>query len=305
MNICGKDIALCVFNTTKKIQDLEVGDVLVGGRDGSKEYQIVHSTKFSGMVYPVTVGEHQFQVSETTKLLVRCMHDCEYGKKGEFARIHPESIYRKQVNYELVKPGVVFGKLTVDLFPANIACLGRWVATSTASLDSFYTKLKKRKRKMLQQLLDRNGAKLSNPTIFPGITFSSLETRFSFIRGVISESQYKIIPCVECKMVCGATLCKYVLMFHIQSIQLYSNLCKIIGSLGYHCTRSGLLVLVHGNTKGCLKNLLRRKWKTLPALKHSCQFKIEHSKPEICHSVVVDVLANSDACVYGPDFVQI
>ena len=94
-------------------------------------------------------------------------------------------------------------------------------------------------------------------------------------------------------------------MFYVQSIQIYHVLAQIIGSLGYHYTRNGLLTFIHGSTKKCLRNLLQRKQKSLPQQLHSCQFRIEHSKPDICHNIVLDVPQHAAGCVYGPDFVQI
>lgn len=304
MNICGKDIRLyCTSSAATKIQDLGMGDVLVGGTKALDKYPVVHTSKFSGIVYPISVGEHQFCVSETTKLLVRCMVDCEYGKRGMLIRVHPESIVNSYTNYELVKPGTAFSPNT--LFPSNIACLGRWVSTHPTRVDTFYKDLKKRKQKTLKQLLERNAANLLSPSVFPGIVFSPLETRFSFLRGILHEAGNRLMPCVDCPHTNKNTMCKYVLMFYVQSIQIYHDLAQIIGSLGYHYTRNGLLTFIHGSTKKCLRNLLQRKQKSLPQQLHSCQFRIEHSKPDICHNIVLDVPQHAAGCVYGPDFVQI
>lgn len=304
MNICGKDLRLCCSSATvKKIQDLATGDVLVGGTRALDQYHVVHTTKFTDIVYPITVGEHQFCVAETAKILVRCMCDGEYGKRGTLTRIHPESIMASQSKYELVKPGAAFA--VNILFPRNIACLGRWVATHASCVETFYKNLKKRKQKIFRQLLEQNSANLLTPTVFTGIMFSSLETRFSFVRGLLHESGSRITVCKECPSVSKHTLCKYVLMFYVQSIQIYHDIAQILGSLGYHCTRSGLLTFIHGNTKQCLRDLLKRRWKSLPKHVHSCQFKIDHSKPDICYNIVVDVAQHSNGSVYGPDFIQI
>lgn len=304
MNICGKDLKLyCSSATVKKIQDLVTGDVLVGGDKALEDYRVVHTTKFSDIVYPITVGEHQFCVPTTAKVLVRCMCDCEYGKQGTLIRMHPESIINSRSKYELVKPGAAFAVNV--MFPSNIACLGRWVATPASRIELFYKNLKKRKQKILKHLLEQNSANLLTPTVFTGIMFSSLETRFSFLRGILQESRSRIMLCEECPRTSKHTLCKYVLMFYVQSIPIYHDVAQIIGSLGYHCTRSGLLVFIHGSTKQSLRNLLKCRWKSLPKQVHSCQFKIEHSKPDICYNIVVDVSNHSNGSVYGPDFIQI
>jgi hypothetical protein len=304
MEICGRDFSVALCNGTfKLVQDLIPGDIILG-RSG-KRLTVVSSICVQGQVYPVLLNHRQnggavpyakrIAVLGSQPLTVLLAKSGKYGNVGETVSITAESVKEAGGSVLMTKPGVsVFNENTPK---ENLAVFGRWINTSTDSVDTFVDKLNKRKAKALTDYLDRSSTLHELPTIPTWVLGASLFSRFSFARGLITANE----PCSKATIFGCATTRKrdanyrlvhtssgWELRFFLGKSTLVPTVCQLFGSLGYSVSPKNSVISIFSTSKKDLTMLLKRKTCTLPKAKGTVSVSVETSRPDMYYSVVFD-----------------
>src|SRR5690606_5855975 len=195
MNISGRDIYIVLNNGLwKKIQNITPYDYLIG-IDGNS-YKVDTIQKHQGVLYKIKLYNDYFLVPGQQSLSLMCIKDNELYKKNQILKLHCENISNLPSEIldclRIIKNGITHFS-TIDMsLPMNIAFFGKWlVATDIQDLNK---KLKTHKKKALDEIIKKYNLSNDNRFIPNCIFTSSLEQRFSLLRGILNylKSDVKI-----------------------------------------------------------------------------------------------------------------
>lgn len=282
MNIYGKDIFI-VTNTGiwKKIQNIQTTDYVIG--ENGSSYKVDSIQKHQGLVYKVKFNNDYFFIPESQKITLLCVKDNTLYKKNQKVSIsiHELVNYKKEVLdcLNIVKSGISHFDTIEKGFPQNIAFFGKWLVAKDDTV--FLKSLEKKKRGFLKEIQEKYNLTNNYKTIPHCLLRSSLEQRFSLIRGILKYSK-NIISTITINET------KY---FSIKVLFDNHNLCKsiykIISSVGYNCLYKKTHLVIYNSSKQCLKQLYKYKHNTLPKQNSVLSFSIEKDKVDIYYSIHV------------------
>lgn len=274
MEISGRDISIATSGGGfRLIQDLVPGDSVMCTVGHAR---VVSVTTAVGHVYPLRIGRTRVYVPNSQKLSV------QVDAAGGLVQIAPLDAHNMGAPVTMYKPGVVaFQADTTYKSLDNVAVFGRWINTDTHRLSVFASQLPKRKHSLLTHLVSvmtDNELENNSVTIPSIIMYSSLRTRFSFVRGVITGSTYKI-----CRKPDG-----HELNFVLFNKKISAQLVELLGSLGYNAVSTGSVVIVHAPRRADICALISRKHKKLPRTAATTRVDVEISRSTVYYQVCFD-----------------
>jgi hypothetical protein len=278
MDICGRDISVALHGGGfRMIQDLKPGDSVkcAGGRTA----RVVSTETVLGHLYPVVTGSVRIYVAETQHIHVTATRCCQVD---DVTALLPEALYRHSAPVLMVKPGVPALSHSSDLDTVNLSVLGRWVNSEPARVSEIVAAWPDRKRRLLHTVLaatyKTNVCDNDVAAIPYTIKYGSAFARFSFLRGVITGNQWRLVECNPAH--------ELIVLLHNKKI--VPQLIQLCGSLGYQACWNGVVFSIAGSKKN-LRALLRYGTTRLPRRCALVPVSIEPSLQNVCHRVRLDV----------------